>query len=122
MMAAIPTKILSAAETAAMLRVRLGALRAWRDFLSDCIRDRQGIHGLRLMPCARMHVRGSFRPVYALDDISEFIEAVMRVEPTAGKCPIKAQELMIDRRYPWRLNRFDGDGKPVVLALGSAFA
>lgn len=105
----------SASDAAVILRAALGDLRAWSDFLSDNIRGRQSIHGLSLMPCAQMKVRGHFRPRYSMKDIKAFIAAVKRVEPSAGRTKIEVRHLPVKYAH-WRINRFDERGKPVARA------
>lgn len=73
--------MLSAAETAHVLRTKLGPLRAWSDFLTDCIRHKTNLHGLTLMPAAVMKIGRSKRPVYALADIAGFVREVWDVLP-----------------------------------------
>lgn len=114
------TPTVSASDTAVILRAALGDLRAWSDFLSDCIRGRQSIHGLTLLPCARMKDRGHFRPRYSMRDIKAFIAAVKRVEPTAGKAKIEIRNLPINRAH-WHINRFDERGNPVARKSSIAF-
>lgn len=107
-----PTKTMPLSEAAYMLRMALGPLRNWTNFLSDNIRDRQSIHGLTLIPCARQSDGKAFRPVYAVADVLAFIRDVLAADSTAGKAPLKTATLDIDRRRPWRLNKFDQNGKP----------
>lgn len=112
------TRTLTMNDTAVLLRVRLGPLRAWYPFLTDNIRGQQDIHGFRLLPCGKRRgecSRGkSFQPVYSLSDITQFIENVLLAVPEAGKVPIKPVTLMVDRSRSWRMNRFDVDGMPIT--------
>lgn len=111
----IEVETLSASDTATMLRAKLGPLRSWPDFLSDNIRGRQSICGLRLKPCARMYDGPTLRPRYALADIEKFIADVQAIEPAARPTPFEVKKLRL--LYPsWRLNTFDKDGNPVVQA------
>jgi len=107
------TATLAASDTAVILRTRLGDLRAWPDFLADNIRHKQNICGHRLMPCGRRRIRGCLRPIYAVQDVKEFIAKVLASVPDAGKAPIKTTVLKIDRRRHWRLNKFDETGAPI---------
>jgi hypothetical protein len=106
---------ISRAEVAFMLRVFIGPLRNWDDFLADSIRDEQSIAGLKLLPCGRQKdARGTPRPVYATSDVKAFIECVRKVIPSAGKKPIKVTTLAIDGAKHWKDNHFDHDGAPVA--------
>ena len=75
--------ILPAGEVAYALRKRLGPLRAWPDFLTDCIRHATSFHGLVLCPIGYVR-KGGKRPVYLLKDVEEFIRRAEEVaEPVA---------------------------------------
>lgn len=113
-MTAVPTPTLSVSEAALLLRVKLGPLRSWRDFLTDNIRGQQSIGGHTLLPCAQRHDGRSYRPVYAVADVKDFIAKVLAAIPGAGRAPIKTVTLAIDRRRNWRVNRFDKDGALVA--------
>jgi len=67
-------------QTAALLQQMLGDLRAWNDFLTDCIRHKANLDGLMLMPRFRSTSRPK-RPAYAGEDIREFVEAVWGKRP-----------------------------------------
>lgn len=105
---------LTAADTAVVLRAKLGGFRAWPDFLADNIRGKQSIRGLTLLPCCRKKSKGRYRPMYALSEINAFIDQVLAIEPNAGKCPIRPIRLAIDPSKHWKLNRFDEDGSPTI--------
>ncbi len=109
------TPVISASETAFLLRVKLGPIRAWGDFLADNIRGKQSINGLTLEPCSRKKTGKGFRPMYALEDVEAFIESVLALEPKAGKAPIKPTVLAVDRKKSWRINKFDEHGTPVAM-------
>ena len=79
------TKTYSASETAFLLRQRLGPMRAWTDFLSDCIRIRTNLDGLLLMPINHVDDGRAKRPVYALEDIVAFICEIWKRHPEARK-------------------------------------
>lgn len=111
---AFDTETLTAADTAVLLRAKLGALRAWSDFLTDSIRGKQSIHGLKLLPCCTQKRKGLYRPMYSLAQTNAFIEEVLMQEPSAGKYPIKPTVLPIDPKKNWRLNRFEEDGSPTI--------
>lgn len=109
---------LSAADTAFHLRAKLGAVRSWSDFLTDCLRDRQNISGYQLLPVARRHDGKSLRPVYALSAVEDFVVKVLAAMPTAGAAKIKPTTLDIDTGKSWRFNQFDRHGariKPRVM-------
>jgi hypothetical protein len=105
---------ISLPEAAFMLRIQLGPLRNWRDFLTDNIRGQQDIAGCKLMPCARRHDGRSYRPIYAVSDVKNFIANVQKAIPSAGRKPIKTTALAIDLTRHWHVNTFDKDGAPVL--------
>ena len=105
----------SAADTAVLLRAKLGPLRSWPDFLSDNIRHKQQIAGHRLMPCSRVKLYRGMQPFYAISDIEAFVSAVLEAVPEAGKKPLNAIELNIDRHLSWRLNKFNSRGFPITI-------
>ncbi len=109
------TSVISASETAFLLRAKLGPIRAWGDFLADNIRGKQNIHGLTLKPCCRKKIGGCYRPMYAVIDIETFIANVLKLEPKAGKAPITPVLLELERKKSWRLVKFDEEGAPVAL-------
>jgi hypothetical protein len=106
----VAVNVLNSADTAVLLRVRLGPIRSWPDFLADCIRAKQELHGCRLMPCCRKRDRHGFRPHYSLPDIEEFILNIKTADATAGRAPIKPSTVVIDTSRGWRLNRVDRSG------------
>lgn len=76
-MSAKRSLLLSAAEAAHALRLSLGP-RQWRDFLTDCRRDRRGLGGwLALMPYAT----SGGRPLYHPTDISTFMSEAQKAFP-----------------------------------------
>jgi len=108
-MTATATATVTASEAAYLLRVALGPIRAWGDFLADNIRDKQSLHGLTLMPCCRKKIGRAYRPMYAVADVRAFIADVLAVEPSARmKAPVAVIDLPVDRKRPWstiKLNR-----------------
>lgn len=75
--------LLSASETAYVLRRCLGPHRAWSSFLADCLRYEQDLHGYRLLPHSRYKGRAP-RPLYLVADIGEFIKSVKTANPSLG--------------------------------------
>jgi hypothetical protein len=112
-MSAVETLTLTQADTAAILRRKLGDLRSWPDFLADNIRGKQNICGHVLMPCCRMKGVTGERPRYSSSDILAFVEKVLRDEPQAGPTPMAPVKLYIDLSRPWHENRFDRRGLPL---------
>lgn len=99
--------LLTAAETAAILRQYLGPARQWRDFLADCIRDRTSLHGHTLKPYA---ARGGGRnlvprPLYRGADVVAFIRSVRLADPSLCPAPVKAKPFTLENAtgLPWRL-------------------
>ncbi|MDP3759635.1 MAG: hypothetical protein Q8R01_03825 [Ramlibacter sp.] len=109
----VRVSVLTAADAAFLLRVKLGPLRSWPDFLSDCIRGRQHVAGHQLLPCCRRKRGRMFRPAYSLKDIREFIRCVLDDEPGAGKVPLQPDFVVIDTALGWRVNKLDRHGVPV---------
>ena len=108
---------ISQADAAVMLRVKLGDLRSWQDFLADNIRGRQELAGLTLLPCGQVRgPRGCLRPVYSLQALNDFVEKVKAAVPGAGKKPIKTIVLAIDTGRGWKSNTFDEYGLPLAKA------
>lgn len=101
-------------EVATMLRARLGTEREWTSFLGDCERDKQHIAGLQLLPVARQKIGRSYRPIYELGAVQDFIAKVLAAVPTAGKTPIKTTVLDIDLGRHWKLNKFARDGSRIA--------
>ena len=109
---------LSAEDTAFHLRAKLGAVRSWSDFLTDCIRDKQHLSDYQLLPVAKQSDGRSLRPVYALSAVEDFVVKVLAAMPTAGAAKIKTSTLDIDTGKSWRFNQFDRHGariKPRVM-------
>ena len=117
----VKKKTISAAQAAAMLFDKLGALRNWADFLADNIRGKQSINGLELLPCARKHDGKSLRPVYSIDDVKDFIDKVLALESTEGKAPLKPTTLLVDTGKHWTVNKFKGDGSPFTYRSSAGF-
>lgn len=116
----IPT--LSAPETAIVLYARLGSLRAWPDFLADCIRLKTHLYGLVLMPCGRKRDGRAFRPMYGVAEVQKFITDIKVKVPSAGRTPVKSTVLSIDTGMGWKLNKFAQDGSPIAISRIAGFA
>lgn len=110
----LDTPSITAADTAVVLRIKLGPIRSWPDFLTDSIRGKQHLYGMTLIPCSQKKARGHYRPMYALRDIDWFIEQVLSRDPSAGKSAIKPVTLAIEPSKHWKLNRFNEDGSPTI--------
>lgn len=108
----IPT--LSAPEAAIVLYARLGSLRAWPDFLADCIRLKTNLYGLVLTPCGIKRDGRAFRPVYNVAEVERFVTGIKARVPTAGRTPITPITLSIDTGKSWWLNKFDRTGAPML--------
>lgn len=115
----VNTPTLTAAETAFALRMKLGPLRAWADFLTDNIRGKQDVAGHRLMPSCRRRDKYLFRPAYSVADVNEFIDLVLAADSNAGRVPIRAMTVCIETAWPWQLNKFDRLGAPAVYPSSS---
>ncbi|MBE7370036.1 hypothetical protein [Ramlibacter pallidus] len=77
-------KLLTASETQFALRLALGPVRAWSDFLADLAREKpKGVHvrGFKLFPVARRHDRCE-RPLYDPAEVAAFISNVWAADPT----------------------------------------
>lgn len=111
----VNTQTLTLSQAAYRLMKDLGGLRNWTNFLTDNIRGKQNIAGHQLLPCGRQHDSKSFRPIYALDDVLDFIDKVKVAVPSSGKSPTETTVLPIDTGKHWRINKFRMDGSPVAL-------
>lgn len=111
--------LITAGETAYLLHHRLGSMRQWRDFLSDCLRGKQSINGLTLMPRGRLQNQTGYGPAYLPADIKAFILAVKATYPHAGK-PIAPVSVQLDTARGWRVSKFDRHGHPVAMFRGPA--
>jgi len=83
--------LISATETATILRRKLGAVRAWEDALADMRRGRTSYLGLKLLPYGRLHDGTCHRPYYMLTDIRQFIANALALSTP------KFEELRIQR-------------------------
>lgn len=91
------TFVLSAPETAFLLRLKLGPIRAWTDTLHDMRRGRASVCGFVLKPVVRVHDGISWRPEYAVEDIHKFIENVTATHPDAKSgVPPRVMEVELD--------------------------
>lgn len=88
-MALIKMSVLTAPETASVLRQLLGPFVAWDDWLSDRRRGRADpLADFDLQPCTRIRDRCP-RPVYAVKDIQAFVWSFRSRHPdsTSGARP-----------------------------------
>jgi hypothetical protein len=106
---------LSAADTAVVLRLKLGDIRSWPSFLSDGVRERQHVCGHQLHPCCYQKGASGFETRYDQHDIAVFVNDVLRDEPRAGRTPIRATVIAVNTARPWRLNKFDRLGTPMAI-------
>lgn len=100
----IKTPMLSAAETAFILRLTLGQ-RQWSDFLADATRDKTtGIKGLVLLPAARGPRRV---PLYRPADVAAFIRQARAIDPSLRPGPVASVLYQVDDTIglPWRMRR-----------------
>ena len=107
-------EVINLSEAAFLLRARLGPMRAWRDFLMDCERGKQSIHGLVVLPVARMQTSRGFKPVFDLAEVYEFIEAVKRIESVKNPAKIIKTVAHIDTAKLWKVNKIDKAGYPIA--------
>lgn len=97
-MTAEVVQLLTAAETAAILRKLLGPARQWRDFLADAIRGRSNLHGQVLLPFAARAGGMNLVPrqLYRGKDVANFVQAVRLADPTLGPKPFSATKFKVD--------------------------
>jgi len=97
--------LISATEVQFALRLGLGPLRAWSDFLADCNRDRTNLFGLQLLPYGTRKMR-AVRPMYCPAEVGDFIRAVWAEEPSLKKSwrALDKNDFMVDTApaLPWR--------------------
>lgn len=74
--AKITERLYGAAETATILRLKLGPIREWSDTLADHRRGRGSINGFCLLPFLCSRVDGNKRPFYRMCDIDAFVAKV----------------------------------------------
>jgi hypothetical protein len=65
------------------------------------------------MPVARMKDARSFRPVYSVADLDEFIKNVNAIVAKPAK--ITPKVLAIENGRSWRVNKFDQEGLAIKL-------
>jgi hypothetical protein len=99
-------------ETACILQLKLGSVRAWPVFLDQCKQDRGShpngiLRGLMLKPCGYDDAIEARRPLYAGRDIGQFIADVIRLVPDARTVPTMGRWVSIDRDdgKPWQSRR-----------------
>jgi hypothetical protein len=106
----VEAEVLSATETAMILRVKLGILKAWPSFLADCIRDRQSLYGHQLQPWASLHVSEAVigRPLYRREDVDVFVAKVLCAGGIKAAAPtIRPTRVIVENApgVPWRMRR-----------------
>ncbi|MFC5549519.1 hypothetical protein [Massilia aerilata] len=98
-------KVMTAPETAYLLRRELGPLRNWDDTLSDMRRGRvESVHGATLLPICKGKYQGAWRPMYAAADVLAFIKAVLAADPGAVRhAPYQVKTALTDPTdtRPW---------------------
>jgi hypothetical protein len=111
--------LLTAGETEALLRSKLGPSRAWHDFLRDCHRGKTSLKGsgLRLMPCCTLKAddRTIGRPMYEPHLVVEFIKEAWALDPSfVGPHKPKLTRVLVDDdcTLPWGFRR----AKPMTAA------
>lgn len=76
--------VMTSQEACFALRAKLGNLAAWEDLLSDMRQGKREFMGCLIVPVGRKKVGRTHRPVYALSDVANFINAVRdKFPPTA---------------------------------------
>ena len=95
--------VYSAPETAHILRLELGPIRAWSDSLNDMRRGRASVNGYVLKPIVKVHDGYHWRPTYLQDDVWRFIGKVRAANPDAkpGRLPYQMGVELTpeDKRY-----------------------
>lgn len=116
------TAVINIIDTVFLLRVKLGKLRAWDDFLADNRRGKQSINGLTLMPICRKKNLHGISPMYALTDVEQFIAEVIAINPTVKPEPIMPISLAVEDMADWEspLNLFDSRGGLTYLPKAKA--
>lgn len=96
-MASITIEVLTAPETALVLRQLLGPFCAWDDWLSDRRRGKAApLADFDLQPCTRIRDRCP-RPVYAVKDIKAFVQSFREHHSeSAAKTKPKSHRVQID--------------------------
>jgi hypothetical protein len=89
--------VMTAPETAYLLRRELGPLRNWDDTLADMRRGRVEVHGATLLPTCKGKHAGAWRPMYAIPDVLSFIKAVSAAAPGAARhAPYQVKTALLD--------------------------
>jgi hypothetical protein len=101
------------AAAIALLKLGDDPVSDWASFLFDCARDRQTLHGLSLLPCARVKDGPLKRPVYAVEDVLEFIRRARALDGSLGPRPrMGAFTIKADPSLSWIANTVDRLGNP----------
>lgn len=101
-------KVFDFFTTAYALRRALGDGPNYFTLLLDMRRDRGNFHGLVLLPIARTREGRSLRPVYAVEDVVEFIKKAREItDIPANPAAVKARIVMLDPEdhRSWRVRR-----------------
>ncbi|WP_438279555.1 hypothetical protein [Pseudomonas alabamensis] len=97
-------KAITSGEAAHILRLKLGAGRAWNDLLADMRRGKSTYFGLVLTPFLISHDGVGMRPFYKVGDVRDFIVEALKVAPPLVK-GIQVREFNVDpsdKRH-WRV-------------------
>jgi hypothetical protein len=97
----VPKKAYNSGEVAYLLRMFLGPLREWGEFLSDCRQLKTTYKGHTILPALRIRDSRNYRPVYLGTDIQIFIKAVLSDCPEA-RTNVKPKSIMVE------INLLDG--------------
>lgn len=100
--------VIPAPEAAYLLRRELGPIRAWDTTLADMRRGRADVYGLTLLPKCQGKFAHAWRPMYAVDQVEAFIEAVRKANPSAARgVPHLVKTAHIDPTdvRPWRARK-----------------
>lgn len=105
-------KTISAADTAFLLRAKIGPLRAWSDFLTDNIRGRQDVFGFTLPPACDVYDGRAYRPRYSLKDVNDFIKDVLAHPSLPTERGARVITVDLDLEKPPFMRRYNADGSP----------
>jgi len=113
--AGIDVTLITESEAAFLLQAKLGSLRAWSDFLTDCRRGRTDLHGHMLLPTCVMVIGRAKRPMYRTADVRDFIRAIHALGVGICRRRIEPMSAKLDIRHPdWRRRRIDETGRSIA--------